>query len=112
MARSGLTDRVSPLTPPQGRPQLFPPRSGGRSLWAPAVEGIKAAVATKQAAHGGGLTPQIIQGQNDALFLRRLEIFLLEPEQAHGQLPQVISFVTDWQLAGLPQRVGGMIAKR
>lgn len=66
----------------------------------------------KQAANGGGLTPQIIQGQNDALFRRRLEIFLLEPEQAHGQLPQVISFVTDWQLAGLPHRVGGMFAKR
>jgi len=66
----------------------------------------------KQAAKGDGLTPQIIQGQNDAIFRRRLDIFLLEPEQAHGQLPQVISFVTDWQLARLPQRVGGMFSKR
>jgi hypothetical protein len=66
----------------------------------------------KQAANGGGLTLQIIQGQNDALFRRRWEIFLLQPKQAHGQLPQVISFVTDWQPAGSPQRVGGMFAKR
>jgi hypothetical protein len=65
-----------------------------------------------EAASGGGLTPQIIQGQNDALFHRRLKIFLLEPEQPDGQLSQVISLVTDWQLARLPQHFGGMSSKR
>jgi hypothetical protein len=41
-----------------------------------------------------------------------LQPFLLEPEKAHGQLPQIISRVTGWQLAGASERVGGVSSKR
>jgi hypothetical protein len=42
----------------------------------------------------------------------RLQPFLFEPEKAHGQLPQIISRVTGWQLAGASERVGGVSSKR
>ncbi len=51
---------------------------------------------------------QIIQRANYALFHCRFEISLFEPKKAHGQLSQVIPFVTDRQLAGSSKRVGSM----
>ena len=52
------------------------------------------------------------QNSGYAILQRRTEIFLFEPTQAHGQLPQVIPLVTDRQFAGSPERVGGLSPKR
>jgi hypothetical protein len=54
------------------------------------------------------LTAQIIQRENYPLFRCRLEIFLFEPTKPHSRLSQVVPFVTDWELARSPQRVGSM----
>jgi hypothetical protein len=42
---------------------------------------------------------------------RRLQPLLLKPEKAHRKLSQVIAVVTGRQLAGSPERVGGVPSK-
>jgi hypothetical protein len=57
---------------------------------------------------GGGLARRIIQRQSSAYAVLngRLEISLFEPKKAHRQLPKIVSFVTNRQLARSPERVG------
>ncbi len=56
------------------------------------------------------LTAQVGQRQNCGyrVLHGRLEISLLEPEQAYRQLPQVISGVADRQFTSPAERVGGL----
>ena len=59
---------------------------------------------------GGGLARRIIQRQSSAYAVLngRLEISLFEPKKAHSQLPKIVSFVTNRQLARSTERVGSV----
>jgi hypothetical protein len=59
------------------------------------------------------LTAQVGQRQNCGYSVLHgcLEIPLVEPQKPAGQLPQVISGVTDRQFAGPAERVGGLPPK-
>jgi hypothetical protein len=59
------------------------------------------------------LTAKVGQRQNCGYSVLHgcLEIPLVEPQKPAGQLPQVISGVTDRQFAGLAERVRGLPPK-
>jgi len=60
------------------------------------------------------LTAQVVQRQNcgDAILHCCLEISLIEPQKTGGQLPQIISVVTDREFPGPAEHVGGLPPKR
>jgi hypothetical protein len=105
--------RVSRLRPAFSRqkraPKIKDKGSGFASL--ALIERVVEEMARpKPKAEGGHLTGQFVHSGQEVLH-RGLQPFLFEPEQAHSQLPQIISRVTDWQLAGAPERVGGVSSK-
>jgi hypothetical protein len=54
------------------------------------------------------LTAKFLYRQNRGHAVNWFRPFSFEPQEAHGQLPQVVSVVADWQFACAPQYIGGL----